>query len=290
MTGSQLICLPALILSLLLTGPASGQTPSAQPDAAAQPPRRVVSMNLCTDQLAMLLAAPGQLYSVSALAADPRGSVMAEQAQTYRLNNGLAEDIWLMQPDLVIVGSFTATATVDMLRRLGVPVVVMDPAYGLANIPDRLRAMGRALGREAQAEAEVAAFETRLAQLQNDVSDRPRAALYYANSYTSGDRTLAGEILLTAGFANIASEVGLPFGGTLPLELLVLADPQTIISGRPYPGQSRSEDILRHPVLDTLRGQGPGAVLTDRDWACGTPFVLRAIEKLRDTRRKLERK
>jgi iron complex transport system substrate-binding protein len=39
--------------------------------AAADAPARVVSVNLCTDQLAMLIAAPGQLQSVSWLAADP---------------------------------------------------------------------------------------------------------------------------------------------------------------------------------------------------------------------------
>ena len=38
---------------------------------AAQPPQRVVSMNLCTDQLAMMLAGPGQLISVSHLGHDP---------------------------------------------------------------------------------------------------------------------------------------------------------------------------------------------------------------------------
>ena len=50
---------------------------SALPAAAASVPRRVVSMNLCTDQMAMLVAAPGQLFSVSFLAADPVSSVLA---------------------------------------------------------------------------------------------------------------------------------------------------------------------------------------------------------------------
>ena len=77
---------------------------------------------------------------------------MAEEAKAYRINHGLAEEVWLMQPDLVIAGSFSARATVDMLRRLGVPVVVMQPAYGLGDIPDRLRQMGVALGREEAAE------------------------------------------------------------------------------------------------------------------------------------------
>ena len=47
---------------------------------AAQPPQRVVSMNLCTDQLAMMLAGPGQLISVSHLGHDPAVSPMAAQA------------------------------------------------------------------------------------------------------------------------------------------------------------------------------------------------------------------
>ena len=44
-------------------------------------PRRVVSINLCTDQLAMMLAAPGQLVSVSQLAGDPHSSAMAEAGE-----------------------------------------------------------------------------------------------------------------------------------------------------------------------------------------------------------------
>jgi iron complex transport system substrate-binding protein len=58
----------ALCLSLAVLG---GAAPA---DTA---PRRVVSINLCTDQLAMMLAAPGQLVSVSDLAADPHSSAMA---------------------------------------------------------------------------------------------------------------------------------------------------------------------------------------------------------------------
>ena len=56
--------------------------------AHADAPRRVVSMNLCTDQLAMLVAGEGQLLSVSPLSADPRGSAMADVAAGYPLNHG----------------------------------------------------------------------------------------------------------------------------------------------------------------------------------------------------------
>lgn len=277
----------ALALALSLTGVVRGQDTVADgaPDAPA--PRRVVTMNLCADQLAMLLAAPGQLISVSYLAADPRSSAMAQEAESYPLNHGRAEEVWLMRPDLVIVGAFSNRATVDMLRRLGVPVIEMQPAYGLGDIPNRLREMGDALGRGDAAEAAVAVYETQLATLRDEVARRPRAALYYANGYTSGDRTLAGEIITAAGFLNIATEAGVPHGGHLPLEMLAMARPEAVISERPYPGASRSEEILDHPVVKALRNTAVGAVLTDRDWICGTPDVLRAIEGMRNTRRRM---
>ena len=59
--------------------------------ADAEAPTRVVSMNLCTDQLAMLLADEGQLLSVSHIAFDPLASPMVEEAAGYEKNHGQAE-------------------------------------------------------------------------------------------------------------------------------------------------------------------------------------------------------
>lgn len=256
-------------------------TCAAEPAAeGTPPPGRVVSMNLCTDQLAMLVAAPGQLHSVSALAADPRGSAMAAEARHFALNHGLAEEIYLMEPDLVIAGRFSSRTTVDMLRRLDIPVAVFEPAYGLDDIRDRLRQMGEVLGREEAAEALVADFDRRLDALNEQTGDRPSAALYFANGYTSGERTLAGQILQAAGFENAATRAGFSSGGFLPLEMLALLDPDALITGRRHARNSRSEEILDHPVVSALRSGRANGAITDSDWVCGTPFVLRAIERL----------
>lgn len=269
----------ALILLSLLT--AMGLSPATAQDA----PARVVSMNLCTDQLAMLLAAPGQLLSVSKLARDPMSSAMADAAMAYPVNHGQAEEVWLMQPDLVIVGSYTAQAAAQMLERLGTRVQRIAPATSLADVPARLRTLGEAMGRQARAEALIAEFETSLAALREQVDRRPSAALYYANGYTTGDQTLAGEILLAAGFDNIAGARG---GGQLPLEALAMAQPEALITARPYPGASRSEEILMHPVVRQLRDAHAATANTGTDWICGTPFVLQAIEELSEFRKTLE--
>ncbi|MEM6311644.1 MAG: ABC transporter substrate-binding protein [Pseudomonadota bacterium] len=255
--------------------------------AAGAPPQRVVSMNLCTDQLAMLLAGPGQLTSVTYLATDPRASAMVEEAKQYHSNRGLAEEIFLLEPDLVIAGAFSTKATVAMLKRLDIPVVVFDPAYSLADVRDRITLMGEVLHRTEAAQAMIEDFDARLHALTKDVTRNPRAVLYYANGYTSGDKTLAGEILQAAGFANAAVEAGYGSGGTLPLEVLALTDPDIVITGSPYPGASRSEAILDHPVVQELRDGRESGTLTDHDWVCGTPYVLRAIEGLSAVRQDL---
>lgn len=254
---------------------------------AAEAPRRVVSMNLCTDQLAMMLAAPGQLHSVTYIAADARSSAMAEEAKKHTINHGLAEEIYLMQPDLVIAGQYSTQATTAMLKRLGLPVVVFPAAASLKDVRDRLIRMGTVLHRKEAATQMVAEFDARLAALQEAVEERPSAVLYYANGYTSGENTLAGQILMAAGFNNAAVEAGYTSGMKLPLEVLAMTDPDVVITARPYPGSSRSEDILDHPAVRAFRDARSGATMTDHDWVCGTPYVLRAVEQLAAARSKV---
>ncbi|WJS86026.1 ABC transporter substrate-binding protein [Paracoccus sp. TOH] len=257
--------------------------------AAAEPPRRVLSMNLCTDQLAMLLAAPGQLVSVSYLAQDPTASAMAEAASRLPVNHGLVEEIFLARPDLVLAGGWTAPGAIRLLERLDVPVEVFPVETDIAGIRANIRRMGEVLGRETAAEALLARFDADLARLTDaPPGPRPRAALYAVNGYSSGSASLAGQIVTLAGFDNVADTLGLPAGGVLPLETLLLAEPDLLVEGRRYPGSARGQEVLDHPALRALTRGAPAEVMTDPEWVCGTPFILRAVAQLRDARLSLE--
>ncbi|QIE57052.1 ABC transporter substrate-binding protein [Pikeienuella piscinae] len=252
--------------------------------APPQRPERVVSINLCTDQLALLLAAPGQLISVSNMAHDPLSSAMIEAASGVPENYGRAEEVWMLRPDLVLAGAFTPEPTVAMLRRLGLKVARFPAAATMADVAANMRLMGEALGREKAAEAEIAAFEARLAALPIGHGRRPRAALYQASGWTVGDATLAGRILARAGFANLAEDFAIDYGGVIPLEALVMAAPDIIVTGTRYAGASRAEEVPRHPALTTLNR----VQATDSDWICGAPHVLDAVEAMAAARRRLE--
>lgn len=252
--------------------------------AAAAAPARVVSANVCTDQLAMLLAAPGQLVSVSHLARDAMASAMAGAAQAWPVNRGGAEEIFLMRPDLVLAGSEAAQTGVAMLRRLGVRVELFAPERSFADVRANIVRMGEVLGREGAAAGMLANFDSRLAALRAAAGGpRPRAAVYHANGFAPGTGSLAHEMLRAAGFANIAAARGIAGGGHLPLEVLVMERPDLVVTGPRYPGASRGEAVLDHPALAGLRS----APLADARWVCGTPHLLDALAELVALRRSI---
>lgn len=255
--------------------------------ALADAPARVVSMNLCTDQLAMMLAAPGQLVSVSNLASDPLSSSMVEQAAAYPPNRGGAEQIFLLKPDLVLTGTYNSLASVELLRSLGITVVQVPPISSLAEVPQQILVVGQALGREDAARALADEFAIGLAALAYD-GPKATAAMYYPNGYTSGAGTLADDVLAHVGFHNIGGESGLTGGGTLPLERLIMAAPQLVVTSTPYPGASRAEEVLSHPALVELRAKSGFVATSDADWVCGTPHILRAISQMKKAREALE--
>ncbi|MEM6486773.1 MAG: ABC transporter substrate-binding protein [Pseudomonadota bacterium] len=254
--------------------------------AAAEAPARVVSMNLCTDQLALMLAAPGQLVSVSHWASDPRSSNLVDRAAGLTTNRAGAEQIFLLQPDLVLAGSFTNRVGVDMLRRLGIRVEKFPAARSFDDIPVLIARMGTLLGREAEAEALIAGFRADLAVLAAAPGGaRPEAAYHYPNNYTSGADTLAADVLAAAGFANAAERLGYRGARRLALETLVMAQP-FLVRTRPISGGSvgRSYETAAHPALRRLAERG-GAVVAERWQVCGTPFVLHAVRALAEARR-----
>lgn len=277
------IALLAGILAAATAALALAPDPSPRaPEAAAGAPGRVVSMNLCTDQIAMMIAAPGQLVSVSRWSAREAASNMAEAARAYPLNDGHAERIYLMRPDLVLAGPYTNRAAVAMLERLGVKVEIVPAAQSIAEIRAIVAQIGRALGREAEAAAVAADLDARLAALAARAARLPRigAAFHYPNNYTSGSDTLADAVLDLAGLENAAAEAGLTGSAKIDLETLVMLDP-FLVRSKTITGTEtgRSYEPQRHPALRALMARG-GATVEERWQVCGTPFVARAVETL----------
>lgn len=248
---------------------------------ASAAPQRVVSINLCTDQMAMLIADEGQLLSVSRLAADPAISAMAEEAEGYRLNDGLAEQVFLMKPDLVLAGSYSTRETVDLLKRLGIAVAEFQPEASLDDVRHNLERLGVLLDRKQAAEDVIAAMDEGLADLAETPPGKRTAALYYANGYTSGKDSLAGDMIARLGLANIASEAGVDSLGRLPLERLIMAAPDVIVGGdADYEAPALAQAGFRHPAFVAATERSDYVSLPSRYSICGGPFNVTGIALL----------
>ncbi|PRD51595.1 ABC transporter substrate-binding protein [Phyllobacterium myrsinacearum] len=258
----------------------------AADSASAEAPARVVSMNLCTDQLAMLLASGGQLVSVSYLAGDATVSVLAGDAGAFALNHGQAEEIFLMQPDLVLTSTYTTRATAGILKRLGFRVEEFPPEASFDDIRANVRRMGALLGRQARAEELLGAMDAALADIPARSADAPTVALYYANQITSGRNTLAGDVVNRAGLVNMGEKLGLDGTQKLSLEQLVMAKPDLIATHNAYPAPALAYDAQLHPAFRAaLQGKNP-IDIPDKYWICGGPFTVEAVKLLSDAARR----
>ncbi len=242
-------------------------------------------MNLCTDQLALLLAAPGQLISVSYLAADPNLSLLSEETQGLVINHGLGEEIFRLESDLVLAGRYTTRATINLLKRLGKPVAEFDPANGFDDIARNVRRMGTLLGSPSKADRLIAGLEAALTDPHAIALDQDAPVLgsYGANSYTTGAGTLENDIVTRSGFRHLGEEIGVSGTTRLPLEALILADPEVLLVwNRAGSGPSRSTEVLAHPALARRFADRRRISDDSRYWICGTPFSIEAVRRLRE--------
>lgn len=248
----------------------------------AAAPQRVVSINVCADQLVQMLAPKASVQALSFLAGDPQMSVMAAETADYRLIRGQAEEVLPLEADLVIAGVYSTPATVALMRRLGQRIEILPMSSELDGIRQNVHLVAGWLGREAEGQRIVADFDARLADVARTAATRPPAAIvYYVNSLAAGRGTLADTVLKAAGYRNLAAEQGIVGEGYLPLELIITDPPDLIVLGNGFEHyRSITADNLRHPALHRLFERVPHVVLPQALLMCDTPHVIEAIESL----------
>lgn len=262
--------------------------------AHAQPlpkPHRIVSLDLCTDQLLIELVGRERIAAVTHLAADPAVSAIPARARGIPITRGAAEDVLRYDPDLILAGPFGVSPTVDLLRRLKRNMVVVPQPSDLAGVRTSVRMVAAAVGEEERGEAMVQAFDRRLAALAPKAEDtaRPTAVVYQIGGSVSGPGSFIEAALVAAGFRNAAADYRLTRGGQVPLEWLVARPPDLIVLASGVDEyRTAVADNLRHPALQLLRRRHASIELPWQMWLCGTPHIADAIERLAEARAAIE--
>ena len=263
--------------------------------ALAAKPQRIVSLNLCADQLLLQLAEPDAIVSLTNLSVDPELSYLAEKAAAYPLNYGSAEEILQLDPDLILAGSFTARPAVAYLKSKGYQVVELSIPENMESMRKQFLEVVDLLGEREKAERQLKEMERRIEQVKVvENNKRLVAAVYYANGFTVGKESIVSEILNDAGFENLSEQSGINSFGFYPLEKLIEAEPDLLILGSYNKNRhSLAQKILDHPALQRVWG-GAGAqqkqarvIIPDNVWICATPMVAEAVEILAKQRKRI---
>ncbi len=216
------------------------------------PPRKIASLNLCLDALLLKLVEPSRINSLTYLSGNPQFSPFAAQAIHYHLNRGLAEDLALREPDLIVAGDFGATDAKHLLLQLGFRVETLALPRTLDEIGAHIRRFGQVTGSQIAAESMASQLEEQLRKL--DLTHKHRAAIpafwYSSNGVVVGEGTLENELMTRAGFHNLAVDQHLQGFAQMDLENIILAQPKVIIiETADVKAFSLAQEYIEHPAL-----------------------------------------
>jgi len=228
---------------------------------------RVVSLNLCTDQLLVLLA-PKSITALSPLSRDPALSVVAAAASGFPIVRADAEAVLALHPDLVLAGAYGAQTVLAVLRGRGVRVMQVEEPADFAGVAAQVNAVAARLGVPARGAAIVARMWSSLAASGGRAHGR--AVLWEARGFAAGPGSFGDAVLREAGYSDGGT------GGQMGIEAMVAQPPDVLVSQSAPAYPSLATDMLDHPALARIR-----RIRLDPAWlACPGPWSAHAVAAL----------
>ncbi|AQS87305.1 ferrichrome ABC transporter substrate-binding protein [Neoasaia chiangmaiensis NBRC 101099] len=242
---------------------------------------RIVSTNLCTDQIVLMLANPDDIVGLSPLARNCQESVLCQQARRVPSLRSTAEAVLAARPDIVLASTY-ASAGVQIGQQAGLHVVGLPPVEQIDDIPVQIMQIADAIGRPDRGRALVSAFRARLAVLerQRPTTKSPSAIVYAAHGFVTRRGSLADDLLTRAGWRNLADSPAYRSGLGVPLEQLIAHPPEMLVLDRDTEGESLAQATLDNAALRAAFPPSRRLDVPSRLWLCGLPQTLDVLAML----------
>lgn len=268
----------SLLAAVLLLG-GGGALWAATTQPVAKTPavsKRIVSINLCADQLVLALADRKQIAGLTRNAADPTMSGEATAARGLLLMSDSAEQILAIEPDLIVGMPASRSAALAALPRKTYPLLDLATANSLDEITTSIHQTAIAVGHPDRGDALVARMERELAGLPSP--GRGRVAAYYQRrGYMTGTGTLIDELMARVGLVNLAGKLGKPPLSQLSLEEMVAAKPAfLIVESATDNVTDQGSEMLHHPALKDI----PRISVPQAWTVCGSPAYTQAARSM----------
>jgi iron complex transport system substrate-binding protein len=248
---------------------------------AGEAPQRVVSANLCSDQLLMSLADREQIASLSPLARDASISYLADRAHQFVSNRASGEDLLRADADLVLIGQYDNRYTRSILEMRHIQTLTLEPWSTLTAGRAQIASVAEALGHADRGVALLAEIDRSLARLPRIEGDRRPSFLTLHRRGFVYHAGLANEVLAAAGMRDAAPDFGLGAYGFVTLEALVQKRPDFLVIGDEVgEPEDNGQAFLVHPTLLQLWPPEKRIFLAGRLTICGGPSTPALIEAL----------
>ncbi len=251
------------------------------PAAAPAKPRRIVSLDLCADQLLVALADRGQVAALTEWARDPNLSAIAAEARAWPFTRRGAEEVMALRPDLVIGAPFRIRAALAPLRLVDAAMIDLPMQNDVAGIERAIMTVAAAIGHPARGRALIATMRRELAAIGPPPGRGRVAAYYQRQGYLTGTGTLVDDMMRRVGLVNLARRLGRPALSTLSLEEMALARPTFLVmEADTRVATDRGTAALHHPVLDAAVPPARRLYIPQPLTVCGGPAYTRAVALL----------
>jgi iron complex transport system substrate-binding protein len=239
-------------------------------------------MNVCTDQLLLPLADPVQILGLSRFARDAWQSWAAEDARGYRSLSGGAEDVLVLQPDVVVASSFDKRSTRELLKTQGLRLAEFSVPRNLDEVKAQTNRMGELAGHPDRAAAEIARLDAAMARARQAVVEKHYSVLPLSRrGWVAGSDSLVSSLLTETGLFNAADDLGIGSGGFASLEAIVQARPDfLLVSEEGDRAQDEGRAFLLHPALERFYPPEKRIVLPERLTVCGGVMLADALDVL----------
>lgn len=202
--------------------------------AAAEPPRRIVSLSPTVTEMLYGVGAFDRVVGVSNYCTYP--DAVQSLARVGGWHNPSLEKLAALRPDLVIVGEAQAPFVEDKLRELGMAVLI-TPVRSIEDIFKAIEAIGHAVGKEKEATSLTASTRETLHRIRRKTAQfsKPRVLLVVDRTpgtlrdlYTATKGSFLAELIEIAG-GQVAAPPAASGYGKIGKETLLAVDPDIIL-------------------------------------------------------------
>jgi iron complex transport system substrate-binding protein len=254
---------------------------AVDPEARTGVPQKIVSINLCSDELLLQLVAPERVAALTKFSADPEFSTIAGKARDIKKIQGGIEDVQACGPDLLLGGRFSHKETMRFFRNAGIPVLTFGIPKNFEDIYADILRLAAAVGEVALGDQIVMSMKAELVSLRPKAPSKQRAIFLQSGGLVPGLGTFENAIMEAAGLENLAAASGIKDYGSLSLEQLIRMKPNILIfaSDQKKRPTVRGE-VLDHPAIKKALPHVKSVTLPSAILNCGSPASVEAVRIL----------